>query len=141
MRSLANKNKSDRVFEVGIVGAVAYKLDLPPTSQIHHVFHVSQLKLCKGSSNKMGILPHCRPNGLLSAEPIAILDSRVAVYVLMKWSNHTDEDATWELYSDLIQSSLILKKILEDKNYLKKEGLLQCKVFSPQIATFQSTRT
>ncbi|GKA85545.1 hypothetical protein Tco_0807199 [Tanacetum coccineum] len=152
MRNLANKNRSDRVFEVGMwvylnlqphrqvtirqgqqnklsskyfrpfmiikkVGVVAYKLELPSTSQVHHVFHVSQLKLCKGSSNKMGILPHRGPNGLLSVEPVAILDkrmkkvnNRVAVYVLVKWSNHTDEDsnhtdedATWELYSDLIQ--------------------------------------
>lgn len=92
------------------IGAVAYKLDLPSYSQIHPVFHVSQLKLCKGNSNKMGMLPHCGPNGLISAEPVAILDrkmtkvnNKVAVYVLVKWSNHTDEDATWELYSDLLQ--------------------------------------
>ncbi|GJU38290.1 retrotransposable element Tf2 [Tanacetum coccineum] len=92
------------------VGAVAYKLELPPTSQIHPVYHVSQFKLCKGSSNKMGILSHCGSNGPLSDEPIAILDrkmqkvnNRVAVYVLVIWSDHTDEDATWELYSDLLQ--------------------------------------
>ncbi|GKE46805.1 retrotransposable element Tf2 [Tanacetum coccineum] len=53
--------------------------------------------------------PHCEPNGLLSGEPVAILDRRLAkvnnkTYVLVKWSNHTDEDATWENYSDLIQS-------------------------------------
>ncbi|GJR81274.1 hypothetical protein Tco_0152059 [Tanacetum coccineum] len=92
------------------IGAVAYKLDLPATSQVHPMFHVSQLKLCKRSSNKIGILPHCGPNGLLSAEPIDILDrkmkkvnNRVAVYVMVKWSNHTNEDATRELYNDLIQ--------------------------------------
>ncbi|GJS60081.1 reverse transcriptase [Tanacetum coccineum] len=56
------------------------------------------------------MLPHCGPNGLLSAEPVAILDRRLAkvnnravAYVLVKWSNHTDEDATWENYTDLIQ--------------------------------------
>ncbi|GKD04357.1 putative mitochondrial protein, partial [Tanacetum coccineum] len=85
-------------------------LDLPAHSQVHHVFHVSQLKICKGSSNKMGMLHHCGPTRLISVEPIAILDrklvkvnNKVAVYVLVKWSNHTDEDATWELYSDLLQ--------------------------------------
>ncbi|GJS94076.1 retrotransposable element Tf2 [Tanacetum coccineum] len=144
MRSLANKHKTIKVFDVGMwvylklkphrkvtirqgqqnklsskyygpflivekVGAVAYKLDLPDNSQVHHVVHVSQLKLCKGSSNKMGMLPHCGPNGLIVAEPIAILDrkmtnvnNKVAVYVLVKWSHHTDEDATWELYNDLL---------------------------------------
>ena len=92
------------------VGAVAYKLELPAGSQVHPVFHVSQLKLCKGSTNMMGILPHCGPDGLLTAEPIAILDRKLAkvnnkrvVYVLVKWTNHNDEDATWECYSDLLQ--------------------------------------
>ncbi|GJT89995.1 reverse transcriptase [Tanacetum coccineum] len=83
------------------VGTVAYKLDLPDTSQVHLVFHVSQHKLCKGSTNKMGMMPHCGPNGLLTAKSLAILDRRmkkvnnkVAVYVLVKWSHHTNEDAT-----------------------------------------------
>nr|GEU39510.1 reverse transcriptase [Tanacetum cinerariifolium] len=72
MRSLANKHMTYRVFDVGM-----------------------------GSTQKMGMLPHYGSNGLLFAEPIAILDrkikevnNRVAVYVLVKWSNHTDEDAT-----------------------------------------------
>ncbi|GKD58972.1 reverse transcriptase [Tanacetum coccineum] len=89
---------------------VGYKLDLPDNSQVHPVFYMSQLKLCKGSTQKMGMLPYCGSIGLLSAKPIAILDrkikkvnNRVAFYVLVKWSNHTDEDATWELYSDLLQ--------------------------------------
>ncbi|GKA82377.1 retrotransposable element Tf2 [Tanacetum coccineum] len=107
MLSQANKHRSDRVLEIGVV---AYRLQLPPSSQVHPVFHVSQLKLCKGSSHKMGVLPHCGLNGLLSAEPIVILDRRLAkvnntavAYVLVKWSNHTVEDATWENYADLIQ--------------------------------------
>ncbi|GJW30749.1 reverse transcriptase [Tanacetum coccineum] len=95
------------------VGTLAYKLELPNTSQIHPVFQISQLKLCKGCTNKMGILPHCGVDGLLSIEPEAILDRRMAklknksdVYVLVKWANYGDEDATWELYDDLVQRFL-----------------------------------
>nr|GEY22770.1 zinc finger, CCHC-type [Tanacetum cinerariifolium] len=73
------------------VGSVAYKLELPSTSQIHLVFHVSQPKLCKGSTNKMRILPHYEVDGLLAIKQEAILDRRMAklnnkavVYVLVK---------------------------------------------------------
>ncbi|GJY39693.1 membrane-associated progesterone-binding protein 4 [Tanacetum coccineum] len=92
------------------VGAISYKLELPNNSQVHPVFHVSQLKLCKGNANKMGILPHCRTDGLLSVKPEAILDrrmtklnNRAAIYVFVEWANHNKEDATWELYDDLVQ--------------------------------------
>ncbi|GJU08104.1 retrotransposable element Tf2 [Tanacetum coccineum] len=63
---------------VAKVGVVVYKLELPEDSQIHLVFHVSQLKLCKGTNLKMGILPHCGEDGLLAVEPEAILDRRMA---------------------------------------------------------------
>ncbi|GJV17320.1 reverse transcriptase, partial [Tanacetum coccineum] len=61
-------------------------------------------------TNKMGILPHCGVDGLLSIELEAILDRRISklknkadVYVLVKWANYGDGDATWELYDDLVQ--------------------------------------
>ncbi|GJW26685.1 retrotransposon-related protein, partial [Tanacetum coccineum] len=73
------------------VGAVAYKLELPSNGQVHLVFHVSQLKMCRGNSLKMGLLPHCGEDGLLSVEPKRILDRRIGklnnkegVYVLVK---------------------------------------------------------
>ncbi|GKC21063.1 retrotransposable element Tf2 [Tanacetum coccineum] len=90
------------------VGKVAYKLDLPSESQVHPVFHMSQLKSCKGNALKMGFLPHCREDGLLGVEAERILDRRIgklnnkaAVYVLVKWFNHSEEDATWEIAEDV----------------------------------------
>ncbi|GKF69151.1 retrotransposable element Tf2 [Tanacetum coccineum] len=92
------------------VGAVAYKLDLPRGGQVHPVFHVSQLKLCKGNSFKRGLLPHCGDDGLLFVEPEKILERRIGklnnrevVYVLVKWVNHDVEDATWEVAEDLLK--------------------------------------
>lgn len=34
------------------VGKVAYRLDIPPSSRVHPVFHVSQLKQCIGSTTQ-----------------------------------------------------------------------------------------
>ncbi|GKF57876.1 retrotransposable element Tf2 [Tanacetum coccineum] len=92
------------------VGLVAYKLDLPSGSQVHPVFHVPQLKLCKGNSFKKVLLPHCGDEGLLSVKPEKILDRRIGkvnnravVHVLVKWINHGEEDAMWELAEDLLK--------------------------------------
>ncbi|GKE15525.1 hypothetical protein Tco_1423102 [Tanacetum coccineum] len=79
---------------------VAYKLQFPENSQIHPVFHVSQLKFCKGTNHQVGILPQCGPDGVLSVEPKAIIGKRlgkqhnkVVLYVLVKWVNQAKEDA------------------------------------------------
>ncbi|GJR68290.1 retrotransposable element Tf2 [Tanacetum coccineum] len=92
------------------IGVVAYKLELPSNVQVHPVFHVSQLKMRRGNSLKMGLLPHCGEDGLLYVEPERILNKRIgklnnkaAVYVLVKWAHHGEEDATWELAEDLIK--------------------------------------
>ncbi|GJW06369.1 retrotransposable element Tf2 [Tanacetum coccineum] len=113
MKRYADLKRSEREFDVGMWVYLKLHLDrqleLPEDSQIHHMFHVSQLKLCKGTDFKMGNLPHCGKDGLLAVEPEAILDRRIsklnnraAVHVLVKWVNHSEEDATWELYEDLV---------------------------------------
>ncbi|GJZ15314.1 reverse transcriptase [Tanacetum coccineum] len=64
----------------------------------------------KGNSLKMGLPPQCGEDGLLSVEPEIIFDRRIgklinreAVYVLVNWVNHPEEDASWELAEDLIK--------------------------------------
>nr|GEZ42717.1 integrase, catalytic core [Tanacetum cinerariifolium] len=77
------------------VGKVAYKFQLPSTSQIHQVFHVSQLKLYRGPIPKSSSqLPTVSSDGLISEEPFTVLDRRidrrgnvVVVYVLIQWVN------------------------------------------------------
>nr|GEW06246.1 reverse transcriptase [Tanacetum cinerariifolium] len=95
MVNQANKHRSDKVCEVGL-DQLLTNWSYPYT--------------VKGISHKIRILPHCGPNGVLSDEPVAILGRRLAKvgnravpYVLIKWSNHSEEDATWENYADLIQ--------------------------------------
>lgn len=91
------------------IGQVAYKLHLPANAAIHPVFHVSQLKKCHAIEQRMGILPQCSDNGDLLVEPAAVLERKLGrigntpvTYLLIQWTNHGVEDATWELYHDLI---------------------------------------
>ena len=94
------------------VGEVAYKLSLPAGSQIHNVFHVSQLKKCRGvvQDNQPAVLPQCDGTGLLVIPPIVVLDRKmvkknndVAVYGLIQWANGDKDDVTWELLEDLVK--------------------------------------
>nr|GEU33130.1 reverse transcriptase [Tanacetum cinerariifolium] len=72
-------------------------------AQIHNVFHISQLKKCRGEVVHNGSLPVCNEQGVMMVEPLAILDRRMAkkeniaaVFVLVYWTNGSKEDATWE---------------------------------------------
>jgi hypothetical protein len=85
------------------VGKVAYKLNLPPESTIHPIFHVSQLKKQLGRRNETSpTLPWVGVDGNLKIEPAAIKGRRLIkrrnegiAQVLIKWSNLSDEDSTW----------------------------------------------
>ncbi|GKB47620.1 retrotransposable element Tf2 [Tanacetum coccineum] len=84
MRNLANKNRTDKQFEVGVwvyivkkIGQVAYQLALPATSQIYNVFHVSQLKKCTYLVESSGALPAIDTDGLMIKTLEAILDRRL----------------------------------------------------------------
>jgi hypothetical protein len=95
-------------------GIVAYKLDLPPSlASVHNIFHVVELKKCLKAPVDV-MLPKVTP---LEADlsypehPIKVLDQKDRVtrrktirFFNIQWSNHSEEEATWES-KDFICSS------------------------------------
>ncbi|GJV72837.1 retrotransposon protein, putative, unclassified [Tanacetum coccineum] len=88
MKTQADKHRSKREFAIG--DWVYLKM------QPHR-----QLKRCKGQNLEVGILPQCDNNGLIQAQPVAILERKLrkvenvaAVFVLVQWANSGPEDAT-----------------------------------------------
>jgi hypothetical protein len=94
------------------VGEVAYRLDLPEQLlDVHDVFHISQLK--------RGLKPHDQEplviDGLdvkedltITERPIKIFDTltgvtknRVIKMCKVQWSNHAEDEATWEREKEL----------------------------------------
>ncbi|CAM9002969.1 unnamed protein product [Rhodiola kirilowii] len=82
------------------IGMVAYKLKMPRESQIHPVFHVSQLKLARAPSGPnyniqlkwfLGYQPRYEPEALWG-----VREAAGEREVLIKWSRMPEEDATWE---------------------------------------------
>ncbi|XP_075080352.1 uncharacterized protein LOC142165870 [Nicotiana tabacum] len=86
------------------IGAVAYRLELLVGSQIHPVFHISQLKKRVGPDiNSQHQPPLCDDDGCVMVQPMTILRRRVVkisnaatMKVLEEWSNLSPEEATWE---------------------------------------------
>nr|ABA98111.1 retrotransposon protein, putative, Ty3-gypsy subclass [Oryza sativa Japonica Group] len=87
-------------------GEVAYQLQLPENiADVHPVFHVSQLKKCLRVPEEQAPLEEIHISNDLTypEQPIRILDeaekrSRSKVWHMYKvqWSNHTEDEATWE---------------------------------------------
>lgn len=112
------------------VGKVAYKLTLPSTSAINPVFHVSQLKLCKGVPVSVGTLPHSMDSTATNRIPIDVLNhqlgqrnGRPVMKILVQWSNQSPAAATWEIYEDLLSRFPYNEEIFGDKN-VKGDGVL-----------------
>jgi hypothetical protein len=87
-------------------GEVAHQLDLPPQlSEVHDLFHVSQLKKCLRVPEEQLPMKYLDLGGDLtySERPIKILDtaervthSKVIKMCKVQWSHHTEDEATWE---------------------------------------------
>jgi hypothetical protein len=87
-------------------GEVAYQLELPPQlSDVQDVFHISQLRKCLRVSEEQMPLEELTVGEDLTYQeyPVKILDTSEKVtrnnrYKMCKvqWSNHIEEDVTWE---------------------------------------------
>ncbi|WVZ63832.1 hypothetical protein U9M48_013430 [Paspalum notatum var. saurae] len=87
-------------------GPVAYRLELPPhLAAVHDVFHVSQLKKCLRVPEEAVDTSQIqvKPDLIYEERPIKILDQkqratrrRAINFYKVQWSNHSEEEATWE---------------------------------------------
>ncbi|CAH1431606.1 unnamed protein product [Lactuca virosa] len=82
------------------IGKVTYRLELPPESHIHPVFHVSLLRPCyRNLAPSTLSLPTSFIDDLPVLEPESVLDQRIVnntPHVLVKWKNRDISKATWE---------------------------------------------
>nr|CAE02079.2 OSJNBa0074B10.7 [Oryza sativa Japonica Group] len=87
-------------------GEVAYQLELPASlGNVHDVFHVSQLKKCRRVPSEQADSEQIEVREDLTyvERPVKILDAmerstrnRVIRFCKVQWSNHAEEEATWE---------------------------------------------
>jgi hypothetical protein len=92
-------------------GEVAYQLELPPQlSDVHDVFHVSQLKKCLHVPEEQIPTEDLDAKEDLSYQehPVRILETSERVtrnkrikMCKVQWSHHTEEEATWEREEEL----------------------------------------
>ncbi|KAJ0981251.1 hypothetical protein J5N97_009506 [Dioscorea zingiberensis] len=89
------------------IGAVAYKLNLPASSAIHPVFHVSLLKKSVAEHPITRALPSTSLPDTIQ-KPMAILDRRMvkrgnqpATKWLINWENQSPAEATWEFAEEI----------------------------------------
>ncbi|KAI0502415.1 hypothetical protein KFK09_017364 [Dendrobium nobile] len=83
------------------IGAVAYRLKLPPSATIHPVFHVSQLRKAIGEYATSVELPTTLTEEMeVILEPLELKDVRLDQEgnkeVLIAWKGLPEFDATWE---------------------------------------------
>lgn len=110
------------------LGEVAYKLQLPPSSKVHPVFHVLQLKKAIGEYTTEAVLPaDLEEEHADIVEPEKVLANRIIMknsfqvnQFLLQWKVMPMESATWEDEPNL--RSQFPPFSLEDKTVLSGVG-------------------
>jgi hypothetical protein len=109
-------------------GEATYQLELPPQlSDVHDVFHVSQLKKCLRVPEEQLPMKELDLGGDLtySERSIKILDiaervthNKVIKMCKVQWSHHTEDKATWEHekelradYPELFPSTSLISRV------------------------------
>ncbi|KAK1625982.1 hypothetical protein QYE76_000297 [Lolium multiflorum] len=97
-------------------GEVSYKLELPEEmSAVHNVFHISLLRKCLEVPEKTEVFKNIDHRAIdinkdltYREVPIRILEeafrttrTRSIKFLKIQWSNHTEEEATWEREEDM----------------------------------------
>ncbi|KAJ9547856.1 LOW QUALITY PROTEIN: hypothetical protein OSB04_020399 [Centaurea solstitialis] len=112
---------------VAKIGRVSYKLQLPASSNVHPVFHISQLKRAVGDYRVEVSLPEGleimedvdEPEDLLAVREV-VLGGKPTRQYLVKWKGKTQDDVTW--VDDEMLRSQFPQFSLEDKAALKEVG-------------------
>lgn len=94
------------------IGTIAYHVDLLESSRIHPLFHVLQLRVCKGTPPQPGLpLSLVTDNGHLTQTPVRILSTREVWKngqrkweALVEWSGAGNEEATWEDFGPMVEA-------------------------------------
>jgi hypothetical protein len=131
------------------IGNAAYRLQLPDTTDNHHVFHVSQLKQHIGpKAIPQDNLPLVTPDRYIKIGPLAVLDTRalsrrneIVTQCLIQWENMSPDQAMWEDNFSLKQHSqpfIItlcrnggLRLPLVDKSKLLRGAVVRCQLLKP----------
>ncbi|PNX85876.1 Ty3/gypsy retrotransposon protein, partial [Trifolium pratense] len=111
------------------MGAVAYKLALPPQSKIHSVFHVSLLKKAIGNYQVQGELPkelEISPNDDVYPEKVlgkrlTVQDGITVSQSLVQWKNKSLDEVTWE--DDDVLRGQFPEFSLEDKAVVMEDAV------------------
>jgi hypothetical protein len=149
-------------------GEVSYQLELPEEmSAVHDVFHISLLRKCLEVPKKTEVFKNIDHRSVdinqdltYREVPIHILEeayrttrTRSIKFLKIQWSNHTEDEATWEREEDMrneypdLFSTYFFSLISRDEIFCKGEGFVTSQILNkgrrtiPIIQISEPTKT